>query len=404
MAWLEQRGNTYRIKFRHSGQHFQCAVPAADRDEAVDCLSRFKENYRLFMRGRLQPPVDADLGLFLLTDGKLNHTPVVKRSTTLGELFDHYRTHHPAGIKEANTKQMEEYHMKHLEGVLKKSTPLCDINRQKLQEYISTRSKKKSHLGTNISQTTILKEIRTLAYVWNNWGIIQGLIENQAPTKGLLFAKEQVKPPFQTWEQIERQIQNGKLSKLQISELWERLFLNTAQIKELLTWLEHKAEAFVYTAFCFAAYTGARRSELCRVQVEDLNFTTSTVHIREKKRDRSKTVTFRVIPIAKPLQVVLKHWLSLHPGGSFLFTETDQEALLPYQLTWEFRKVLAGSKWATIPGWHCFRHSFASNLAAKGVDQRLIDSFMGHQTDEMRRRYRHLFPENQEKAIELAFG
>ena len=51
-------------------------------------------------------------------------------------------------------------------------------------------------------------------------------------------------------------------------------------------------------------------------------------------------------------------------------------------------------------GFHTYRHSFASNLAAAGVDQRIIDEFMGHQTEAMRKRYRHLFPKNRRSAIE----
>ena len=47
-----------------------------------------------------------------------------------------------------------------------------------------------------------------------------------------------------------------------------------------------------------------------------------------------------------------------------------------------------------------YRHSFASNLAAAGVDQRVIDEFMGHQTEPMRKRYRHLFPKTRRSAIE----
>ena len=49
-------------------------------------------------------------------------------------------------------------------------------------------------------------------------------------------------------------------------------------------------------------------------------------------------------------------------------------------------------------------HSFASNCAAAGVDQRVIDEWMGHQTEEMVRRYRHLFPSQQRQAINLVFG
>ena len=51
-------------------------------------------------------------------------------------------------------------------------------------------------------------------------------------------------------------------------------------------------------------------------------------------------------------------------------------------------------------GFHTYRHSFASNLAAAGVDQRIIDEWMGHQTEAMRKRYRHLFPSNRRQAIE----
>ena len=52
-----------------------------------------------------------------------------------------------------------------------------------------------------------------------------------------------------------------------------------------------------------------------------------------------------------------------------------------------------------IRGWHTFRHSFASNLARAGVDQRIIDSWMGHHT-EIRLRYQHLFPDRRRSAIE----
>jgi site-specific recombinase XerD len=50
--------------------------------------------------------------------------------------------------------------------------------------------------------------------------------------------------------------------------------------------------------------------------------------------------------------------------------------------------------------YHVFRHSFCSNLAMAGVDQRVIDEFLGHQIEAMRKRYRHLFPNDRHSAIE----
>jgi integrase len=69
-----------------------------------------------------------------------------------------------------------------------------------------------------------------------------------------------------------------------------------------------------------------------------------------------------------------------------------------------FRWAVDGSKWEVLKGRHVLRHSFASNCAAKCVDQRLIDEWMGHQTEEMRRRYRHLIPNQQQAAIRTVFG
>jgi hypothetical protein len=36
----------------------------------------------------------------------------------------------------------------------------------------------------------------------------------------------------------------------------------------------------------------------------------------------------------------------------------------------------------------------------KGIHQSIIDSWLGHQTEEMRNRYRHLFPEETRKAMD----
>jgi site-specific recombinase XerD len=106
--------------------------------------------------------------------------------------------------------------------------------------------------------------------------------------------------------------------------------------------------------------------------------------------------------------------LVVHPGGQFLFcqaavvrSKTRREE--PVAVTRDeahdhFRRTLVDSDWAVLRGWHVLRHSFASNCAAAGVDQRVIDEWMGHQTEEMVVRYRHLFPDQQRQAIALVFG
>jgi hypothetical protein len=63
--------------------------------------------------------------------------------------------------------------------------------------------------------------------------------------------------------------------------------------------------------------------------------------------------------------------------------------MLPTTVHEAFKWIFRNSKWKVLRGYHVFRHSLASNLAREGIDQRTIDDLVGHQTEEMRKRYRH---------------
>ena len=69
-----------------------------------------------------------------------------------------------------------------------------------------------------------------------------------------------------------------------------------------------------------------------------------------------------------------------------------------------FKRTLADSKWQVLKGWHVLRHSFISACATNGTDQRLLDEWCGHSTEQQRKRYRHLWPDKQQQAILKVFG
>src|SRR5207247_4212704 len=111
-----------------------------------------------------------------------------------------------------------------------------------------------------------------------------------------------------------------------------------------------------------------------------------TVLIREKKRDKTKRLTFRRVPMSEMLAEVFSDWFARHPGGAYTLCREPNQMLRQTFATKSFRRCFKGTKWVRMRGFHIFRHSFASNLAGVGVDQRIIDEFMGHQTEAMRRR------------------
>ena len=54
--------------------------------------------------------------------------------------------------------------------------------------------------------------------------------------------------------------------------------------------------------------------------------------------------------------------------------------------------------------WHMLRHSFASQLAMKGVPLKMIQELLGHSTIEMTMRYAHLAPSALVDAVAVLDG
>ena len=204
-----------------------------------------------------------------------------------------------------------------------------------------------------------------------------------------------------TQHEIRTKIERGGLTKQQIAEMWKAVFLLSTEIALMLHHTKlHSTCNFVYPMLYFAAHTGARRSEILRSRIDDFCMASRTIAIREKKV-HTKKITLRHVEMSEGLHVAMEEWFDHHPGGQFtichdpneiqLGLDDDEQGMSAHKAHYHLKKTLA-KDWGFINGFHVLRHSFASNLAAGGVDQRVIDDWMGHQTEAMRRRYRHLFP------------
>ena len=365
MASLEQRGNRYRVAFRLGGQKHQVAVKASDGKEAAACLARLEENLRLVERGRLTIPDGADVGLFLLSDGKLEQRVKTVKVMTVGELVAKYKATFTVGVKEKNTARTEKLHLGHAERILGSSTPISQVTSATLQAYIDSRVAAK-YKGRSINPQTIKKEVATLKYVWN-WAFRNEHVGSRFPGLVLVFPKAKLKEPFRTLDQIKSITERGGLTKNQLRELWDGLYLNPTEIVEILEHIRQRGlYSWLYPFIAAAAHTGARRSELLRAQVDDFDFTNRVVILREKKRSKERE-TFRSVDLTPLLERVMREYFgSVHPGGMFAFAEGPNKPVADWTNQKAFRRVMRGSKWSMIRGYHTFRHSFVSVLAAAG--------------------------------------
>ena len=436
MAGLQERGGNYRVFFRFRGKQRTFPLGRVSRQEAEAKAAQV--DYLLLRLGQrlIELPPGVDIAAFLRHDGRPPESaPAAPRGNTLlVTLRDRFLATH-VGAHERNSLYTAGIHFKHMIATLGDKFPLADLAQADLQRHVDRRS------ADDISPATIKKEVNGLRAAWN-WGRRAGLVAKEWPGKGLVYKKTREKPPFQTREEIRRKLARGGLSEELQDELWESLYLTADELAAFLAFVaESSRHPFIYPMICAAAHTGARRSELIRAEVEDVDFDAQVFTVREKKRTKGKQ-TSRRVPLSPLLAGVLGEWLAAHPGGPHLFchsgpvgrskkrspttgyangktrptTNTGRLAtvkgrelpaaspLTENEAADHFARTVRDGEWSVVPGWHALRHSFASICASRGIDQRLINAWMGHQTAEQQRRYQHLFPQKQQEAIREAFG
>jgi signal transduction histidine kinase len=91
------------VRFRYAGRTFKRSLKTLDRREAHDLLGRINDTLRLVEQGRLEMPLGAEPGVFILSDGKHNAKRIAPRIRTVAQLFKAYRDGLPAGAKHSGT-------------------------------------------------------------------------------------------------------------------------------------------------------------------------------------------------------------------------------------------------------------------------------------------------------------
>ncbi len=429
MAWVQSRSGSWRVLFRHDGkQHTFWLGEVAEREakataDKVDYwLMRLKQKL-------VTLPLGCDVVTFVQHDGRPPEHPAQISELTLVGLRDLYFKSQQGKLEETTLDGIR-IHFEHLIRILGPDRAVPHTTRADLQGYIDKRAvawidpnvyrrkrrekdaakkpRKNRRLPPALSEdrprrhpsaATIKKEIISLRTAWN-WARSHLGLDKPFPGKDLDYNKTEQSLPFMTWDEAARRVNAGD----DPDKVWECVYLRPIEVADLLAWVkERPVSPWVYPMICFAAHTGARRSEIVRALTSDLDLAGGIMTIREKKRDKRKHTTRRV-PLSPFLKSVLEEWIANRASGKTLFCRAKGEVITPHEAHNYLRRVLRLSKWNVLRGWHVFRHSLISAMASKGIDQRVIDDMVGHSTDEQRRRYRHLYPDVTQQAINSVFG
>jgi integrase len=407
MANLGKKGKVFVARFRYQGKEFKKSLKTSRKADAEAAMLGIERAIHLLVTGSIQVPAGVDPGDFIVSGGT-RHQPAQtrKRSPSLAAVIDEYLN--GQSHKAASTAYTEGVHLRNLKRALgaKADAPVDRIARRDLEAFVQGRLKLREPATVDKERTTVIGLFR--------WAVSQGHLTS-SPATGLSPIQGQIDlPPFRTVAEIEALLARGGLTETEAADAWDCLYLTPPEIAGLLRTVRGRATAdYSHLLHAIPAYTGMRRGEVLRLRWADVEFDSGHVLARSRKQSRRAVETVRRIDLHPELERELRNWRERRPKGQHVVCEPGGvKPLDPDLANRAFWQPLRGTTWCLNSkrnwfkvGFHTYRHSFASNLAAKGVDQRIIDEFMGHQTEAMRKRYRHLFPRDRRSAIEsFSFG
>lgn len=136
--------------------------------------------------------------------------------------------------------------------------------------------------------------------------------------------------------------------------------------------------------------SGLRRSEVCGINLGDIDFTKQTVRVTGKgNKQRIVPVGANAVAAIERYLTVRSHWHHITDPAA-LFLLTNGKRITPRMIYYIVRKYFStGTDGSTIHP-HTLRHSFATHLLDRGAELRAVQEMLGHSSLETTQQYTHV--------------
>lgn len=158
-----------------------------------------------------------------------------------------------------------------------------------------------------------------------------------------------------------------------------------------------------------ALRTGMRISEMLALHWNEIDFVESQVCVRYSLSNREisspKNNHIRYIDMTLSLRDRLKEWKQSSGGKlGLVFPSPVTSGLLNRNSALEALYRACARVGIRRVGWHTLRHTFATQLTAKGVPIRTVQALLGHLSLKMTERYAHVAPDMMRNAVMVLEG
>lgn len=148
--------------------------------------------------------------------------------------------------------------------------------------------------------------------------------------------------------------------------------------------------------------TGLRLGEIINLEWMDINDEVTMLTVANKSNFTTKSKEERLIPLNEKARLVLQRQrMYSTQSDNYIFTNNLCRKFELDYVSRSFKKCIKAAEANNKLHFHSIRHSFASNLAQKGVSLYVIKSLLGHASVSTTEIYAHLNNESLKQAIAL---
>jgi len=155
--------------------------------------------------------------------------------------------------------------------------------------------------------------------------------------------------------------------------------------QELLALFRAADSPLVRAAMLCGYAAGLRVSEVCRLQVPDIDSQRGVLVVRCGKGDKGR----QTVLSARLLGALRKYWKETKPSGSWLFPGRTAAGHVGKSRVQKGFRTAMRSAGVRREGarFHSLRHSFATHMLEAGVDIRVLQALLGHRHVKTTSRY-----------------
>jgi type 1 fimbriae regulatory protein FimB/type 1 fimbriae regulatory protein FimE len=173
------------------------------------------------------------------------------------------------------------------------------------------------------------------------------------------------------------------------SELRSREHLTETEVKKLIEAAKDNRHGHRDATMVLVAYRhGLRASELCDLQWEQFEFSSSTLHVRRVKNGKPSTH-----PIRGDELRALRRLERDAQKSSFVFVSERGAPFTTDGFNWMIKRAGKKAGLEVQVHAHMLRHACGYKLASDGHDTRSIQDYLGHRNIQHTVRYTELSPE-----------